>query len=141
MTLDIQIPNFPESIKKISQNFIDIYCEAEESKQRGLIQVAGPGFRKAFEFLIKDYAKISSTTDKHKSIESAAASVVVNNYIPDPRIQNVAKRALWLGNDETHYLRKWENHDIKDLLTLINLTINWIEIEQLSSNYKDEMPE
>jgi Domain of unknown function (DUF4145) len=134
------IPEFPEAISKISPNFEAIYAEAEEAKQNDLLQIAGPGFRKAFEFLIKDYAKIKSAEEKYNEIEAANVSSVVKKFIPDPRIQAVAKRALWIGNDETHYLKKWENHDITDLLTLINLTINWIEIEQLSSSYKEEMP-
>ncbi len=49
--------------------------------------------------------------------------------------------AFWLGNDETHYLRKWEQHDVDDLVTLIKLTTNWIEIEHLSKSYVEEMPE
>lgn len=35
----------------------------------------------------------------------------------------------------------WEEKDINDLITLINLTIHWIEIEHLSSVYTKEMPE
>lgn len=64
----------------------------------------------------------------------------MDKYIPDPRIQAVAERALWLGNDETHYLRKWKQHDISDVVTLINLTKNWIEIEQSSGKYVKGMP-
>lgn len=137
----IKVKVFPEIISTLSQNFISIFNEAEEAKQRGLLQIAGPGYRKAFEFLIKDYAKQISNEDIHKEIEKTPSNSVVNKFIQDPRIQSVAKRALWLGNDETHYLRKWENHDITDLLMLINLTINWIEIDYLSKSYADEMPE
>ena len=49
--------HFPESIVKISPTFNQVYAEAEEATQLGLAQIAGPGYRKAFEFLIKDYAK------------------------------------------------------------------------------------
>lgn len=131
---------FSGHVKEISHNFIAIYKQASEAKQRNLNQIAGPGFRKAFEFLIKDYAK-RLDPEKHEEIEKSFAGNVVNNFIPDTRIQSVAKRALWLGNDETHYLRKWEEHDIEDLINLIQLTINWIEIERLSEKYSDEMPE
>jgi len=56
-------------------------------------------------------------------------------------VQAVAKRALWIGNDETHYSRKWEDRDINDLVTLIKLTLEWIDIERQSSEYLNEMPE
>lgn len=131
----------PEIITAISPNFVAIYREATEAKQRGLLQIAGPGFRKAFEFLIKDYAKSKAPTNKHKEIESTFSGTVANNYIVDTRIQAVAKRALWLGNDETHYLRKWEEHNIDDLIKLIKLTINWIEIDLQSAEYIERMPE
>jgi hypothetical protein len=144
--LKIEPPNLkkdelPEFVAEISSTFVSIHLEAHEAKQRGLSQIAGPGYRKAFEFLIKDYAKSISPPDKHSEIENTFAGSVVSNYIPDKRIQAVAKRALWLGNDETHYLRKWEQHDINDLITLISLTISWIQIERQSKEYVDEMPE
>jgi len=139
--INIITPNFPKIILKISPSFISIFEEAEKAKQTGLDQIADAGFRKAFEFLIKDYAKSIAEEDKHSEIESSFAGNVVDNYIPDHRIQSVAKRALWLGNDESHYLRKWSEKDITDLISLINLTIHWIEIEQISASYINDMPE
>jgi len=94
----------PEFVGEISSNFVSIYREAVEAKERGLLQIAGPGYRKAFEFLIKDYAKSKSKPEEFENIEKLQASPVVNKYITDTRVQAVAKRALWIGNDETHYL-------------------------------------
>ncbi len=91
--------------------------------------------------MIKDYAKSRSSSDEEKlAIEKAFSGKVVQDHISDPRIQAVAERALWLGNDESHYLRKWTSHDIEDLITLIGLAVRWIEIEQLSQAYTDDMP-
>lgn len=132
--------NFPEAVTNISPTFVAVFAEAEEAAQLGLSQIAGPGYRKAFEFLIKDYAK-SLSPDKASEIEKKFSGAVVAEYIQDARIQAVAKRGLWLGNDETHYLRRWTNHDVTDLVTLIKLTANWIEIEYLSKAYVKEMPE
>jgi hypothetical protein len=53
----------------------------------------------------------------------------------------VAKRAAWLGNDETHYIRKWEDKDLDDLKKLIKLTVLWIEMEQMTKDALVEMPE
>jgi hypothetical protein len=131
---------FPEAVTQLSPLFVSIFREAEEAAQLGLKQIAGPGYRKAFEFLIKDYAK-SLAPDQATEIEAKFAGAIVNDYLADPRIQAVAKRSLWLGNDETHYLRKWSDHDIADLVTLIKLTANWIEIDHLSKSYVNDMPD
>lgn len=142
---EIAIPKFAE---EISPDFVSIFNEATEAKNRQLSQIAGPGFRKAFEFLLKDYAKsLVTETDAVKkaeiitAIERAFSGKVVAEHIPDKRVQKVAKRALWVGNDETHYLRKWIDRDITDLITLIKLTLDWIEIERLSNDYENEMPD
>ncbi len=132
--------NIPVSVQELSPTFVSIYQEADEARSHGLDQIAGPGYRKAFEFLIKDYAK-SLKPDESERIETLFSGNVVKEFISDPRIQSVAKRALWLGNDETHYLKKWVNHDVNDLITLIRLAINWVEIERLSEAYEDNMPE
>ena len=132
---------FPEAVTKISPTFIAVFAEAEEAAQLGLSQIAGPGYRKAFEFLIKDYAKTLAPPDKSAEIEKKFSGAVVAEYIHDARIQAVAKRCLWLGNDATHYLRRWTSHDVGDLVRLIKLTANWIEIEYLSKSYVAKMPE
>lgn len=42
------------------------------------------------------------------------ARCIYKNYIEDNNVRRCAELAVWLGNDESHYLRKWEN---KDLMT------------------------
>jgi len=134
------ITAFPESVLRVSPTFVDIFAEADEAAQLGLEQIAGPGYRKAFEFLIKDYAK-SLRPERGNEIEAKPAGAVVSEFVADPRIQAVAKRSFWLGNDETHYMRKWTEHDVSDLVTLIKLTANWIEIDHLSKGYVESMPD
>lgn len=131
---------FSESVHAISPTFVSVYAEAEEAAQLDLKQIAGPGYRKAFEFLIKDYAK-SIKPDRSAEIEKMSALAVVKEFIADPRIQEVAKRSLWLGNDETHYLRKWVDHDLVDLVVLIQSSVHWIEIDYLSTGYVASMPD
>ncbi|MBB1378870.1 hypothetical protein H5120_12255 [Pseudoalteromonas sp. SR43-2] len=63
----------------------------------------------------------------------------MNNYVTDENLKSCANRAVWLGNDETHYIRKWENHDLKDLKILIQLTCTWIQSSILTKKYMDEM--
>jgi hypothetical protein len=53
----------------------------------------------------------------------------------------MAKRAAWLGNDETHYVRKWEDHDLPDLKKVIELTVLGIEMEEMTKDVIKDMPE
>ncbi len=130
----------PEIIRKISPSFVAIYLQANEAKQAGLDHICGPGYRKAVEFLIKDYAKSTVQEDTEKEIiDNTWAKDVLTNYIQEPKVQNVAEKALWLGNDETHYLRVWTDHDIDDLIALIKLTILWIDMDDQSKKYMEEL--
>ena len=60
---------FSEIITKISQNFCDIYNEATLAEQMGWMQICGVGYRKAFEFLIKDYL-VKAHPDRKTDIEA-----------------------------------------------------------------------
>jgi hypothetical protein len=135
-----KVSDFPEIVRELSSDFFEIFKEAEEAYQLGMKQIAGPGYRKAFEFLIKDYAKSLKPSDSD-NIEKSFSGKVINDYVSDPRIQIVANRALWLGNDESHYLKKWEEQNINDLIILIKLSINWIENERITESYRKKMPE
>ncbi len=132
--------SFSESIKVISPQFVIIYNQAYASEQQGLFEICGVGYRKALEFLIKDYT-ISKNEEAKEKIEKAPLAEVIKKYVDDSKIKSVATRAVWLGNDETHYLRKWEGRDLQDLKRLIDLTVHWIEMETLTLEFEKEMPE
>jgi hypothetical protein len=102
--------------------------------------VCGCGYRKALEFLIKDYI-IFRDTSKKEEVEKMLLGKCIEVHVDHATIKNVAKRAAWLGNDETHYVRKWIDKNIDDLKTLIDLTVHWIETEQLTEKMISSMPE
>jgi hypothetical protein len=131
---------FSESIKAVSEDFCKIYDQASKAERYGLRLVAGPGYRKALEFLIKDYLCRLHPGEK-KEIEQMQLGKSISTYVKDTRIQATSSRAAWLGNDETHYIRKWEDKDLEDLKRLIALTTRWIEMEELTKAAVDEMPE
>lgn len=99
--------DFSEPIEKLSPSFCKIFNEAASAESRKLLNIAGPGYRKALEFLIKDYL-ISVEPDKADSIKKTASQNLIQNKITDVNLKSCAERAAWLGNDETHYLRIWE---------------------------------
>ncbi len=88
--------------------------------------LVGPGYRKALEFLIKDFA-IHKFPKKEEAIKNSFLSTCIEEYIEDDRIRRCAKSASWLGNDQTHYVQRWTDKDLDDLKTLVTLTKNWIE--------------
>ncbi|MCL6446104.1 MAG: hypothetical protein K6T83_22115, partial [Alicyclobacillus sp.] len=128
---------FSEHITELSPSFVEIYNQASEAEHHGLDQVAGPGYRKCLEFLIKDY--VIKRTEKD-SVKREQLMSVIMNHIHHDRIKEIAKRAAWLGNDETHYERRWEDRDIQDLKKLINLVVHYIEMELEADQYEEAMP-
>jgi hypothetical protein len=137
--LSLQKETFPNEITEVSPQFEIIFNQAYAAEQMKLSEIAGVGYRKALEFLVKDFAIHRNPAQKDKILNTLLASCL-KTYIEDPKIRSVAERAIWLGNDETHYLRKWEDKDINDLKVLIQLTVAWIKIFQLTEKYTNEMP-
>ncbi len=100
-------PDLPQEIKELSPNFVETYGQAAAAEQYGLNQIAGVGYRKALEFLIKDYC-ITRHPDKAEEIKGAWLATCIKNYVDDANTKLCAERAAWLGNDETHYVRRWD---------------------------------
>lgn len=134
-----QVPQVPELVAQLSPLFVEIYSQAEEANSEGLDQLYGIGLRKALEFLIKDFAK-HVNPEKVEAIQKAMLGPCIESFINNERIKQTAKRAAWLGNDETHYIRKWETKDVSDLLTLVKLAMNYVDSELQYAKYIDEMP-
>ncbi len=132
--------DFSDEIKNVSPSFCKIYNELYAAEQQGLLEVCGVGYRKALEFMIKDYA-IQKQPDKQDDIEKKTLMSCISDHVTNERVKTVAKRATWLGNDETHYVRKWEGKNLTDLKSLIILTLHWIETEVLTDSLEIEMPD
>lgn len=115
-------------IKTVSENFEDIYQQAYQAEKEGLDQIAGMGYRRALEFLVKDYC-IYRNPESAEKIKSQPLSQCINQYIDFSKLKTVAERAAWLGNDQTHYIQKHTDKDLEDLKRLITLTMHWIIIE------------
>lgn len=130
---------FSEVINTISPSFCIIYNQAYKTEQSGLDQICGVGYRKAIEFLIKDYA-IYKNPEKQEEIKSKDLAKCINEFIESKMIKEIAERAAWLGNDETHYLRKWIEKDINDLKKLINMTVSLFEMETSHVEILSDMP-
>ena len=129
-----------KTVTEFSPGFGKIYNQSFYAEQIGLDEIAGVGYRKSLEFLIKDYL-IQKIADENDNIKKTPLGQCINKWVDDPRIKKAAKRAAWLGNDQTHYEKRWENKDINDLKLLIKLTVNWVESEILTEELESDMPE
>lgn len=123
-----ELHQFDENIKKLSSNFCEIFNQAYVAEQMNINEIAGIGYRKALEFLIKDYC-IDKNKEQEEKIKKEPLSQVITNYILSDKIKNLAKASIWIGNDETHYVRKYEDKDIKDLKRFISATVAYITYE------------
>lgn len=111
--------NLPQNIEKVSPDFVEIYGQATVAEAEKLEQVAGVGYRKSAEFLLKDFA-IYKEPSKQEKIKTMPLGQVISTYFSDfPKIQTLAKAISWIGNDETHYIRKHDDKDIQDLKRFI----------------------
>lgn len=140
--LDLIAPNsfekvsFNEYIEKISPNFVKIYNQSCEAEHLNLDEIAGIGYRRALEFLIKDFLIVYQHKDESK-VKSTALGCCIDTMIDNVQLKTVASRATWLGNDQTHYEQKYTDKDINDLKKLIKLSVNWIEMICLTDEAAD----
>lgn len=119
---------FSKYINDLSPKFIEIYNQSEQAENKGLNEICGLGYRKALEFLVKDFA-IQFNPDKDSSIKEITLANCIETYIDNKRIKTLAKASTWLGNDETHYVRKHEDYDIQHLKLFINSLVSFIDSE------------
>lgn len=127
---------FDDNINNISKNFVTIYNQSKAAEQYGLSEICGIGYRKSLEFLIKDYCIYKKPNDAEK-IKSAQLGQIIEKYIDAEKIKRLAKVSAWLGNDETHYVKKFEDKDINDLKKFLDATIHFISYDLLSEEAEE----
>lgn len=125
-------------VAEISPQFVEIFKQAAQAEAYGLGEVAGVGYRKSLEYLVKDYCT-AQHPDKEEDIKKRPLAQVIEGFVLNENVKQCAKRAVWLGNDETHYVRKWVDKDIKDLKLLLKITVNWIQQEVITKKLLEDM--
>lgn len=123
-TIDEEVPT---KIKEFFPRFYNIYCQALTAETYGLEELIGIGFRKSIEFLIKDFL-IKTTDIPEDNITKMTLQKAINE-ITDVRIRTLATKTYWLGNDETHYVKKHTDRDYKDMKKFIRVLYSYIDFE------------
>lgn len=125
-------------IQSISPSFIKLYNDAWRIEQLWYKEIAWPWYRKAIEYLIKDFVIHTEIPDlgeeniedneKWKEIAKMSISSCINKYLENPILKEIVTRAFWLWNDQVHYYQKRENKDIDDLKKAISVSMHHIEM-------------
>jgi len=119
----------------IPSRFIKTYLQSLTAEEEGLDEIAGMGFRKSIEYLVKDWA-IQSKPDDCKKINDLWLSAVISEYY-DGELKGILERATWLGNDQSHYNRLFEEYDNSILKELISLIIVELDRQYKLKHYNE----
>lgn len=122
---------FDQHIADVSPSFVKIYNQANAAECSGLDEIAGIGYRKALEFLIKDFL-IHEAPDDEETIKKMDLGNCIANRVSYDKLQIVASRSAWLGNDFAHYVQKFEGKDIEDMKRFIDAVVYWISMELIT---------
>lgn len=124
------VPYKNENLSSISEHFIDMYNQALESEFVGNIELAAIGYRSALEILVKDFA----ITELDKSPEEVVKKSLCNaigEYLNQPDLVNTADVIRILGNDYTHYKRKYPEYDFELLKGYMEIFLKQIEVQYM----------
>lgn len=119
--------DFPREITGLSPKFDTIYNQALAAECSNLDEIAGLGYRKAVEFLVKDFA-IHEHPEKEEDIKSMMLSPCIEKYIDAPQIKTLATKSAWIGNDEAHYVRHHPTLDVEDMKRFIHALVSYISM-------------
>ncbi len=120
--------DFSKNIENLFPNFVSIYNESAQAESLGLTSICGMGYRKSLEFLVKDYA-ISLHQEDSAKISIMPLAQCIDQYIDNSRLKTLAKASAWLGNDETHYVKKHVNYGLNELKAFITATVTYVDAE------------
>lgn len=113
--------------------FIKTYLQSLEAESYGLDEIAGMGYRKAIEYLVKDWA-IQNNPEKKDEILKKWLGAVISEFFKGD-LKEILERATWLGNDQAHYNKLFEEYDIEILKELIDLIMVELDREYKKKHF------
>ncbi|MDD6906317.1 hypothetical protein ACQRC6_06450 [Peptoniphilus sp. SGI.035] len=123
-----QNPNpLPENIANISPRFVSMYSQALASERNNHFELAACGYRNSIEILIKDYA-IKVLKENPEEVVKKSLFKAIEDYLPKDLL-NTADVVRILGNDNTHYLRKYKDIDFPKLKNYLEIFIGQIDTQ------------
>lgn len=123
-------PYSNEILETISPRFIDMYNQALLAEFNSNYELAAIGYRSALEFLIKDYA-INELGKKASEVSSKKLCDSIGIYLHQEELVKTADVVRILGNDFTHYQRKYPEHDFKLLKKYMDIFLSQVEAQYM----------
>lgn len=118
---------FTPQICSLSPTFVSTYAQAQQAEAGGLSEIYGIGYRKALEYLVKDYlCHVDPEHEEEIKKELLGHSI---KRIDNPKIKTLAERSTWIGNDETHYVRKHVDLNVEDMKRFIIAMVRYVDSE------------
>lgn len=117
--LDLKSGDNDEEGNPTQSKFIKTYLQSLVAENSGLDELAGMGYRKSIEYLVKDWA-IQSKPEDIEIIKSKWLGQIITDYFTGD-LKDILERATWLGNDQSHYNKLFDDYNLEDLKELIGL--------------------
>lgn len=117
-----------------SSKFIKTYLQSLDAESRGLDEIAGMGYRKAIEYLVKDWAIQNNPELSEKIQEKWLGQIISDHFTGD--LKEMLERATWLGNDQAHYNKLFEEFDLVVLKELIGVVLAELDRDYKINHYK-----
>jgi hypothetical protein len=131
--LDLRNGNPRNQEQPEQTRFITTYLQSLVAENSGLDELAGMGYRKSIEYLVKDWSIQNKPEDKNK-IENSWLGAVINDYYSGD-LKEILERVTWLGNDQAHYNKIFEEYDIDILKELIELIMVELDRQYKKRHY------
>lgn len=113
----------------ISPAFKEIYFQSSSADQLNYSELDGMGYRRALEYLVKDYLLSFQLTDKSKEDVYHMSLSDAIKLLDNDELKNLAKASSWLGNDYSHTEIKWDDYGMEDLKSFIKAFASFIQFK------------
>lgn len=121
----------PEKIRELSPRFSELYSQSYTAEQNNHTELAGSGYRNAIEVLIKDFA-IKKLNAPEEEVCKMDLYTAIGTYLKEVNIDTSAADVIRvLGNDYTHYQRKYDGIDFVVVKRYLEIFIQQIETKLL----------
>jgi len=119
---------------------VSSYNQAYSSESNGHFELASCGYRNALEILIKDYA-INILGEDKKSVVGKDLIEAINAYMKDDLLKNGAHAIRILGNDKTHYEKKYDHISFDALKKYVDSFMLYMESMLILRNQVEKKSE
>ena len=118
------------TIEQFSPGFIRYYNQAQRAEIAGDIELAATGYRTALENLVKDYA-ITELQRPREEVVRKKLFDAIGEYLGERDLIATADVVRLIGNDYTHYERRYPQHDLTLLKKYLEIFVRLVETKYM----------